>query len=72
MNNYDEILENYKKIFNEQTPEEAEKYLADQDVDVTDLPEELADGIRNFLESLQEVKIRLADDITTSGPEVKE
>lgn len=57
----EEIVEQYKAIFDKEGPEAAEKYLADQDVDVTDLPVEIADGIRSFLDTKLEGTMSMSE-----------
>lgn len=73
--NVEEVFENYKEKLLNEGPEAAEKALVDLDVDVTDLPEELANKIEDFLKSLvtdgetippEQAGKNTADDLTPS------
>lgn len=50
--NVEEVFETYKEKLLNEGPEAAEKALVDLNVDVTNLPEELANKIEEFLKSL--------------------
>ena len=65
----EEILNKYKEIFDAEGPEKAEAFLVDSDVNVVDLPDELAQGIREFLESkTTEVKTEVGE-VPEDAPE---